>query len=386
MIGEIYDPLVESIYSDTLFDIALMNEEFIEWIRHQNEVIHEENQTWFVKWRMNATSSLNNNMAQFKKYINSQIAENKQWLIENKDLLTKPNQYPLKVNIVDKKTFNFKTAISRLSKPMTASINGIDLNSVEIPVPNTKQEVNIFLKSQIVSQYKGSDNFAKYCKDYFSCPYKKHAPNLQQMNALLDQAYQYCNNIHNNINLLQQDLNALLGYIRTDPLNKTKATPQSDLEQLKAAQQRKQAVASSSPQRNVQGGNVVNASAELFMEYYFNEVDQVQQAQTAQVTNPVPQAQMANVQKTGGNAPANQQQVQQNPQQQQQQNMQNNQQQAVPNNNDITKRKQLVCDIYKDAFNAKMSAVGEIYRAMLLLMRRHVASYKGNDGLGGNKK
>ena len=45
-----------------------------------------------------------------------------------------------------------------------------------------------------------------------------------------------------------------------------------------------------------------------------------------------------------------------------------------------------LANVYKDAFNAKMSAVGLIYQSMLLLMRKHVASYKGSDGFGDNTK
>ena len=77
-------------------------------------------------------------------------------------------------------------------------------------------------------------------------------------------------------------------------------------------------------------------------------------------------------------------------------NILNNNNQQQPNNNSVekgsdntslnTKRKQIVVDIYKDAFNAKMSAVGLIYQSMLLLMRKHVASYKGSDGFGDNTK
>ena len=101
---------------------------------------------------------------------------------------------------------------------------------------------------------------------------------------------------------------------------------------------------------------------------------------TTQSAGPVPQAQRVNDIQTQNNN------TQSNNNNQQQQNNTNSGGKASDNTSLNTKRKQIVVDIYKDAFNAKMSAVGLIYQSMLLLMRKHVASYKGSDGFGDNNK
>ena len=47
------------------------------------------------------------------------------------------------------------------------------------------------------------------------------------------------------------------------------------------------------------------------------------------------------------------------------------------NTNQITsKRKQIACDILQDAYNAKITAMGLIYRDFINIMKNHVSNYK----------
>lgn len=381
-----YDPIMDVLEQDTKLKIAMMNEEFAIRLR---SIINDSSlifvnegtteQTWYIKWKMTVISNMKSNFEKFKKFANSQIKQNKEWLKENKTLLTVPTKYPMKVNTIksDKKLFNFNSALSRISKPVSSTLTGIDLNTVETGnESNNTNETNIALKQRIIPRYSGSDSFIQAAKEYYSCPYKKHAPNLQQMNTLIQSSYKFCSTYNSMVSSLSQDLNTIISFIEKDPTTGMQQpnNPRSDLDKIKAANNT--GMASSNPNANLRG---VNASMDYttFMDTYFNEdnntVQNVPTTNTTQSAGPVPQAQRVNDTQTQNN---------------------NNQQQ--PNNNSVekgsdnvslnTKRKQIVVDIYKDAFNAKMSAVGLIYQSMLLLMRKHVASYKGSDGFGDNTK
>lgn len=390
-----YDPILDVLEQDTNLNIAMMNEEFAIRLR---EIINDSSlifvnegtteQTWYIKWKMTVISNMKSNFEKFKKFANSQIKQNKEWLKENKTLLTVPTKYPMKVNTIksDKKLFNFNSALSRISKPVSSTLTGIDLNTVETgnesndtqnqQQTNNTNETNIALKQRIIPRYSGSDSFIQAAKEYYSCPYKKHAPNLQQMNTLIQSSYKFCSTYNSMVSSLSQDLNTIISFIEKDPTTGMQQpnNPRSDLDKIKAANNT--GMASSNPNANLRG---VNASMDYttFMDTYFNEdnnvVQNVPTTNTTQSAGPVPQAQRVNDTQTQNN---------------------NNQQQ--PNNNSVekgsdnvslnTKRKQIVVDIYKDAFNSKMSAVGLIYQSMLLLMRKHVASYKGSDGFGDNTK
>ena len=394
-----YDPIMDVLEQDTKLKIAMMNEEFAIRLReiiNESSIIFTEGtteQTWYIKWKMTVISNMKSNFEKFKKFANGQIKQNKEWLKENKELLTVPTKYPMKVNTLkaDKKTFNFNSALSRLSKPVSSTLTGLDLNSVETGNENNGQqqqntnqnEQNITLKQRIIPRYSGSDSFIQAAKEYYSCPYKKHAPNLQQMNTLMQSSYKFCSTYNSMVSSLSQDLNTIISFIEKDPTTGMQQpnNPRSDLDKIKAANNT--GMASSNPNANLRG---VNASMdyESFMNTYFHEdmvknVNTTQTTNTTQSANPVPQAQMVNN--------TQQQPIQNNNNQQQQQTQQNNSNNTTTGSDNTslnTKRKQIVVDIYKDAFNAKMSAVGLIYQSMLLLMRKHVASYKGSDGFSNN--
>lgn len=392
-----FDPIINYLEYDSLLEIALMNEEFSQWAENQINLLETE-QNWYIKWKTGVINSLRTNFDQFKKFADSQVQQNEEWFKTNKDLLTNPGKYPLKVNSIEKKTYNFNSAISRLSKPISIALNGINLDQVEVSDNNIgtedniqSKEANLGLKAKIIPKYQGSESFVKAAKNYYSCPYSKHTPNLQQMNALVQVAYKYCNSYKSAISSLQQDLNGLISFINKDPTTGVhNNNQQSDLAKIQAAQTNNGGMASTNPNNNIVGGNKpaqVNADVEysLFMKEYFDE--DVSNIGTVQSANPVPQAQAANTVSNGGNSTtvSNRTGAASN----------NNSGPKLPNGSSIvkqkdvvslnSKKKQIAVDIYKDAFNAKMSAVGEIYRAMLLLMRKHVASYKGSDGLS-NKK
>lgn len=393
-----YDPIMDVLEQDTKLKIAMMNEEFAIRLRsiiNDSSLIFTEGtteQTWYIKWKMTVISNMKSNFEKFKKFANGQIKQNKEWLKENKELLTVPTKYPMKVNTLkaDKKTFNFNSALSRLSKPVSSTLTGLDLNSVETGNENNGQqqqntnqnEQNITLKQRIIPRYSGSDSFIQAAKEYYSCPYKKHAPNLQQMNSLIQSAYKFCSTYNSMISSLSQDLNTIISFIEKDPTTGMQQpnNPRSDLDKIKATNNT--GMASSNPNANLRG---VNASMDYttFMDTYFNEdnntVQNVPTTNTTQSAGPVPQAQRVNDTQTQNNN-------QLNNNNQQQQNNTNSGGKASDNTSLNTKRKQIVVDIYKDAFNAKMSAVGLIYQSMLLLMRKHVASYKGSDGFGDNTK
>ena len=393
-----YDPIMDVLEQDTKLKIAMMNEEFAIRLReiiNDSSLIFTEGtteQTWYIKWKMTVISNMKSNFEKFKKFANGQIKQNKEWLKENKELLTVPTKYPMKVNTLkaDKKTFNFNSALSRLSKPVSSTLTGLDLNSVETGNENNGQqqqninqnEQNITLKQRIIPRYSGSDSFIQAAKEYYSCPYKKHAPNLQQMNSLIQSAYKFCSTYNSMISSLSQDLNTIIAFIEKDPTTGIQQpnNPRSDLDKIKAANNT--GMASSNPNANLRG---VNASMDYttFMDTYFNEdnntVQNVPTTNTTQSAGPVPQAQRVNDTQTQNNN-------QSNDNNQQQQHNNNSDSKGSDNTSLNTKRKQIVVDIYKDAFNAKMSAVGLIYQSMLLLMRKHVASYKGSDGFGDNTK
>ena len=397
-----YDPIMDTLEQDTKLKIAMMNEEFAIRLR---EIINDSSlifvnegtteQTWYIKWKLNVISNMKSNFEKFKKFANSQIKQNKEWLKENKTLLTVPTKYPMKVNTIksDKKLFNFNSALSRISKPVSSTLTGIDLNTIETgnetndtqnqqQTNNNTNETNIALKQRIIPRYSGSDSFIQAAKEYYSCPYKKHAPNLQQMNTLIQSSYKFCSTYNSMVSSLSQDLNTIISFIEKDPTTGMQQpnNPRSDLDKIKAANNT--GMASSNPNANLRG---VNASMDYttFMDTYFNEdnntVQNVPTTNTTQSAGPVPQAQRVNDTQTQNNNQSND-----NNQQQQQNN--NSVSKGSDNTSLNTKRKQIVVDIYKDAFNAKMSAVGLIYQSMLLLMRKHVASYKGSDGFGDNTK
>ena len=378
-----YDPIMESLRYDYLMKLSIMNEEFQQYIdRLQGQddgVLLEASQEWYNEWKITYISGIKANLSRFQLYLKSQNGKYSKWLAENKSIILDYNKYPPKNKEAIKSAPNYKLAIARLNKPITSSLNGINLNRVVLDQGEDKNRSNLWIKKLLISEYNDNEGtFVSFAKDYYCGNDNKVKISLGSIPQVLEMAFNYCFNFNTILRATNVEANGLISYINNDPLTGQQNQPNTNQPNSTPQQG---GIASTNP--NVNAGNTpVNAAYDqysLFMKEFFNEdIAQSNQASTSPTANPVS--------KNNNNMIKSNNPVKSKISKVMNKNNDSTNKDNKIKESDIYKKKRYVCDIVKDAFNSKMTAYGIIYKNFMDILQTHVNEYSKNANTNTNQQ
>lgn len=388
-----YD-LIDNIYNlETELYTLELNESFTEWLfdngYYYDELLESrsESSQWYLNFKNKVTNSLKNSLAQMKQHAMSQLNSDGKWLEQYKNIILNQKQYPVKPNVNMNNVTNYQAALQRIARPISTALNGIDLNKIDT---DNKNNTNGWLKHYLIPTYTNQNNFTQYAKAYFyGGEGKKVNLKPQQVGKLLQSAYQFCSNYISRIQNCETELQAIVNYVNRDPsTGQIQQATQADLNKIQAAQYNKSSnsnnrnpltnIASTNPNANVGVTNNIkrlnaDTNIDIFMNDYFSDI----------LNEDQPTNNMNTTQQPSNNTPLyNKNAVSANTHQNS--SLVSNKAKQNPNGAPVDsralayKKKQVVCDIVKDCFNAKLAAIGMLYRDFIYMQRLHVASYKGS--------
>ena len=331
----------------------------------KNKKILENTQiNWYLKWKDRIINSLKTNTDNFLKYTNQQIKENGSFLEQNREVILNSGKYPANFKNPIKNAPNYQEAIRRLSRPVSNSLSGLNLNKIEIQDnqvsiydtnDNTTEESNVWFRKLIIPIYDGKNSFIKTAKAYFYASEKRYNSNIQEIQRILSIGFKFCYNYNRTSKSINTDLMNLISFINRNPVSGIQQNPTtvSDLQAIKNNQYNNSLKASTNPNRNV-----IHADTDYsyFMSNYFGDILNEDQIEKIKIQN---QIKDTNKEKVDTNQLNNKPKI------------------DNTNTNQISsKRKQIACDILQDAYNAKITAMGLIYRDFINIMKNHVSNYK----------
>ena len=158
------------------------------------EILENTQINWYLKWKDRIINSLKTNTDNFLKYTNQQIKENMSFLEQNREVILNSGKYPANFKNPIKNAPNYQEAIRRLSRPVSNSLSGLNLNKIEIQDnqvsiydtnDNTTEESNVWFRKLIIPIYDGKNSFIKTAKAYFYGSEKRHNLNIQEIQRIL---------------------------------------------------------------------------------------------------------------------------------------------------------------------------------------------------------
>lgn len=328
------------------------------------EILENTQINWYLKWKDRIINSLKTNTDNFLKYTNQQIKENGSFLEQNREVILNSGKYPANFKNPIKNAPNYQEAIRRLSRPVSNSLSGLNLNKIEIQDnqvsiydtnDNTTEESNVWFRKLIIPIYDGKNSFIKTAKAYFYGSEKRYNLNIQEIQRILSIGFKFCYNYNRTSKSINTDLMNLISFINRNPVSGIQQNPTtvSDLQAIKNNQYNNSLKASTNPNRNV-----IHADTDYsyFMSNYFEDILNEDQIEKIKIQN---QIKNTNKEKVDTNQLNNKPKI------------------DNTNTNQISsKRKQIACDILQDAYNAKITAMGLIYRDFINIMKNHVSNYK----------
>lgn len=328
------------------------------------EILENTQINWYLKWKDRIINSLKTNTDNFLKYTNQQIKENGSFLEQNREVILNSGKYPANFKNPIKNAPNYQEAIRRLSRPVSNSLSGLNLNKIEIQDnqvsiydtnDNTTEESNVWFRKLIIPIYDGKNSFIETAKAYFYGSEKRYNLNIQEIQRILSIGFKFCYNYNRTSKSINTDLMNLISFINRNPVSGIQQNPTtvSDLQAIKNNQYNNSLKASTNPNRNV-----IHADTDYsyFMSNYFGDILNEDQIEKIKIQN---QIKDTNKEKVDTNQLNNKPKI------------------DNTNTNKITsKRKQIACDILQDAYNAKITAMGLIYRDFINIMKNHVSNYK----------
>lgn len=362
-----YDMTIEQLRYDYNLKIAELNEEFHQWIammENKDGVLLEASQEWYNEWKITYISGIKANLSRFELYLKSQNGKNQRWLAENKNMILDYHKYPPKSNEAIKSAPNYKIAIARLNKPLSSSLNGINLHRITLNQgKDNDNRNNLWIKKLLIPEYNDNNGtFVSFAKNYFYGNDNKVKISVGNIPQVLEMAFNYCFNFNTILKSMQVESNGLISYINNDPMTGNQEQP-TNTQPNSTPQQG--GIASTNP--NVNAGNTpVNAAYDRYTEFmkeYFNEaVPTTNTTTTSPSANPI--SKNNNVIHPNNPVKSKINKI-----------MNKNNKDDKIKESDIYKKKRYVCDIVKDAFNAKMTAYGYVYRDFINIMQTHVNGY-----------
>lgn len=374
---DFFNAISESCEYDAILDMVQENRDMLLWMYENGyisqEYFEEAENSGNDQWRLDNITAIKANLKKFKDYANNQGKQNNEWLIQNRDYIIDQQKYPVKSGANIQNAPTYTTAFARIKKPLSSNISGIDIKRVTIldtKANNLQGDAkkqadyknNLWLKKMLVTDYNGQGPFDKFARDYYYGIDKKVNLQSQDIQQLLPKAYNFCTTYNALIKSLETDVNGIINYINKNPIT---GNQEPTLSQAQLAANKN---ASDVNKSNTQGmaTKPVNADTDysLFVSTYFKDLlSEDDQTKTSTAT---PKMSFSTNSSNDDNNQdgSNQQQNQNKPKQD-------------PEDSEtvVYNKKKLVCDILKQALNAKMTAAGMLYRDLFSYMQSHVNSY-----------
>ena len=374
---DFFNAISESCEYDAILDMIQENRDMLLWMYENGyisqEYFEEAENSGNDQWRLDNITAIKTNLKKFKDYANNQGKQNNEWLIQNRDYIIDQQKYPVKSGANIQNAPTYTTAFARIKKPLSSNINGVDLKRVTIldaKANNLQGDAkkqadyknNLWLKKMLVTDYNGQEPFDKFARDYYYGIDKKVNLQSQDIQQLLPKAYNFCTTYNALIKSLETDVNGIINYINKNPIT---GNQEPTLSQAQLAANKN---ASDVNKSNTQGmaTKPVNADTDysLFRSTYFKDLlSEDDQTKTSTATPKMSfssNSSNSDNNQDGSNQPQNQNRPKQDPE---------------DSETVVYNKKKLVCDILKQALNAKMTAAGMLYRDLFSYMQSHVNSY-----------
>ena len=374
---DFFNAISESCEYDAILDMVQENRDMLLWMYENGyisqEYFEEAENSGNDQWRLDNITAIKANLKKFKDYANNQGKQNNEWLIQNRDYIIDQQKYPVKSGANIQNAPTYTTAFARIKKPLSSNISGIDIKRVTIldtKANNLQGDAkkqadyknNLWLKKMLVTDYNGQGPFDKFARDYYYGIDKKVNLQSQDIQQLLPKAYNFCTTYNALIKSLETDVNGIINYINKNPIT---GNQEPTLSQAQLAANKN---ASDVNKSNTQGmaTKPVNADTDysLFVSTYFKDLlSEDDQTKTSTATPKMSfssNSSNGDNNQDGSNQPQNQNKPKQDPE---------------DSETVIYNKKKLVCDILKQALNAKMTAAGMLYRDLFSYMQSHVNSY-----------
>lgn len=374
---DFFNAISESCEYDAILDMVQENRDMLLWMYENGyisqEYFEEAENSGNDQWRLDNITAIKANLKKFKDYANNQGKQNNEWLIQNRDYIIDQQKYPVKSGANIQNAPTYTTAFARIKKPLSSNISGIDIKRVTIldtKANNLQGDAkkqadyknNLWFKKMLVTDYNGQGPFDKFARDYYYGIDKKVNLQSQDIQQLLPKAYNFCTTYNALIKSLETDVNGIINYINKNPIT---GNQEPTLSQAQLAANKN---ASDVNKSNTQGmaTKPVNADTDysLFRSTYFKDLlSEDDQTKTSTAT---PKMSFSSNSSNGdnnqddSNQPQNQNKPKQDPE---------------DSETVVYNKKKLVCDILKQALNAKMTAAGMLYRDLFSYMQSHVNSY-----------
>lgn len=375
--NDFFNAISESCEYDAILDMIQENRDMLLWMYENGyisqEYFEEAENSGNDQWRLDNITAIKANLKKFKDYANNQGKQNNEWLIQNRDYIIDQQKYPVKSGANIQNAPTYTTAFARIKKPLSSNISGIDIKRVTIldtKANNLQGDAkkqadyknNLWLKKMLVTDYNGQGPFDKFARDYYYGIDKKVNLQSQDIQQLLPKAYNFCTTYNALIKSLETDVNGIINYINKNPIT---GNQEPTLSQAQLAANKN---ASDVNKSNTQGmaTKPVNADTDysLFRSTYFKDLlSEDDQTKTSTATPKMSfssNSSNGDNNQDGSNQPQNQNKPKQDPE---------------DSETVVYNKKKLVCDILKQALNAKMTAAGMLYRDLFSYMQSHVNSY-----------
>ena len=374
---DFFNAISESCEYDAILDMIQENRDMLLWMYENGyisqEYFEEAENSGNDQWRLDNITAIKANLKKFKDYANNQGKQNNEWLIQNRDYIIDQQKYPVKSGANIQNAPTYTSAFARIKKPLSSNISGIDIKRVTIldtKANNLQGDAkkqadyknNLWFKKMLVTDYNGQGPFDKFARDYYYGIDKKVNLQSQDIQQLLPKAYNFCTTYNALIKSLETDVNGIINYINKNPIT---GNQEPTLSQAQLAANKN---ASDVNKSNTQGmaTKPVNADTDysLFRSTYFKDLlSEDDQTKTSTATPKMSFSSNSSNDGTtqdGSNQPQNQSKPKQDPE---------------DSETVVYNKKKLVCDILKQALNAKMTAAGMLYRDLFSYMQSHVNSY-----------
>lgn len=374
---DFFNAISESCEYDAILDMVQENRDMLLWMYENGyisqEYFEEAENSGNDQWRLDNITAIKANLKKFKDYANNQGKQNNEWLIQNRDYIIDQQKYPVKSGANIQNAPTYTTAFARIKKPLSSNISGVDLKRVTIidaKANNLQGDAkkqadyknNLWFKKMLVTDYNGQGPFDKFARDYYYGIDKKVNLQSQDIQQLLPKAYNFCTTYNALIKSLETDVNGIINYINKNPIT---GNQEPTLSQAQLAANKN---ASDVNKSNTQGmaTKPVNADTDysLFRSTYFKDLlSEDDQTKTSTATPKMSfssNSSNGDNNQDGSNQPQNQNKPKQDPE---------------DSETVVYNKKKLVCDILKQALNAKMTAAGMLYRDLFSYMQSHVNSY-----------
>lgn len=361
--NEDYDILFEDLKNTYLIQASLK-----EFLNEAPMVINSGNTgkmdaAWYIKWKNDFVNILNNSFHQFQEYANRQNQKYGRWLRDNSDYF-KSEDYGAGVGTSLPNAPDYRSAIARIRQPIPTSLNGPALNRLQVSDSKTPSSSgdNRFFYKILIPEYDGTgDDFLNFCRGYYNGNDKKQTISIRRISMFIPIFYNYCLNFPQMVNVLAQQMQQIITFVNQDPMTGQYNPSDNAQKQYNQLQQNQNnGIASTNPNNNI----VQHASVD-FTQY-------ILEAETISGQNTVGNVGTGSIAKNV-NVVNNNQRGNNGTPQKNTTNQNNNIQNSKVNAQQLSrKRRQYAANIIKDAFLAKVSAAGNIYRDCITVLQVHI--------------